>query len=470
MSKVDNKEAYVEIDWILDKADLGFFIVIASPRMQHKIAKFYETTSNVAMYNYSLNSTPYSYQTLNEWTETNQDKEIFFILNIQQTFIDDKGFPSQDNMLHFNMSRDLLMNKQKVWIFFMTKEAEKNLSMFAYDFYSYVKQCVHFQDENTDFEDFQPQSLEFDEGGSLAYVKDALDRYQEMKEQYLELPLEGTSDQQLISSATTLTNIAKLYKDSLDYENALSLLERVRIIHERILGEDHRTTTNTYNEIALVLLRQGNFQEALEWYQKSLEISEKILGEDHLVVATMHNNIALVYGRQNDYQKALDQYQKSLEISEKVLGKDNPDALSIYNNIALVHGRQGNYQEALEWFQRALEICEKGLAKDRASTAIIYNNIALVYYGQEDYFKALEWFQKALEISEAILGNDHPSTATIYNNIALVYDKQGDPQKALEWHQLALEICEEALGKNHPTTITIYDNIANIHDRQNNFD
>jgi len=464
MMKNNNSEAYDIIRWILDNADAGFFVVTASAHMQNKIAHLYKN-SKVSIYDYSRNSKPYSYWEISEWANLHLDKDTFFILNMQLAFVDEKGAISEKYMLPFNMSRDLLADKQKIWIFFMTKEVDNRLSTFAYDIYSFVMQRAHFQDEKiNDIE--ESRILEFDEIHNFIHIEETLKRYQEIEERQLKLPLEGTPDPQLLSSAITLTNIANLYKESLDYASALELLERVRIIREQVLGEEHLNTTNTYSEIALVHVRRGAYQEALAWYRKSLVISEKILGKDHLVVATIRNNIALVYGRQGDYQKALVQYQKSLMISEKILGKDHPDIVSTYNNIALIHGRRGDYQEALEWFGRALEISEKDMVKGRTSTAIIYNNTALVFYGQEDYFKALEWFQKALAISEDVLGKDHPSTATIYNNIGLVYDKQGDYQGALAWHQLALGICEEALGKDHPTTVTIRNNIANISDPQ----
>ena len=463
---IDNSEAYHTIRWILDNADMGFFIVTAPHQMQRKIADLYDAP-RVAVYDYSRISGIYSYYDISVWVESHKDKDVFFILNMQNAFTNEKGI-DEEIMLAFNMSRDLLAQKQKIWLFFMTKELEYYLSTFAHDIYAYVRLKAHFiAEEESSFEG--QRILEFDERHNFRQIKEALTRYKELEESYMSLPQEGTPDEQLLSAAISLSNIATLYKDYAEYDNALRLLEKINETRERILGKGHPDTAATYNNIAGVYFRQGDYSKALEWYQKALAICEKSLGKEHTNTAANYNNIAFIYSHQGDYSKSLEWYQKALAICEKVLGKEHPDTATTYNNIALVYSRQGDYSKALEWYEKALVIREKVLGKEHPSTATTYNNIALVYNNQGDYAKSLEWYQKAKAIYERVLGKEHPSTAATYNNIAIVYDNQGDYSKALEWYQKALDTYERVLGKEHPDTAAIYNNIAIVYSRQEDY-
>jgi tetratricopeptide (TPR) repeat protein len=377
MSKIDNSEAYDTISWILDNADIGFFIVTATPHMQQKIAKLYKTL-RVAIYDFLHNSKSNSFSKLSEWAESQQDTDVLFILNMQLAFTNKKGLISEENLLLFNMSRDILAKKRKIWLFFMTKEAEHRLSTFAYDIYSHVRQKAHFQDEEErNFEG--RQILEFEECHNIIQIKDMLARYKELEERYLDLSLENTPDNQLLSSAISLNNIATLYKDCADYKNALRLFERIIAIREKALGKEHPDAAATYNNIAEVYDNQGEYDKALEWHEKALAIREKALGKEHPDTATTYNNIALVCDNQGEYNKALEWHEKALAISEKALGKEHPSTATTYNNIAGVYNDQGEYEKALEWYEKALAIREKALGKEHPDTTATYNNIARVY-------------------------------------------------------------------------------------------
>ena len=427
MSKNDNSEAYYTVSWILDNADAGFFIVTATPHMQRKIAELYKTT-RVAIYDFLHSTKPCSYSELSAWAELQLGTDVLFILNMDSAFVDEKGLISEEKLLLFNMSRDVLAKKRKIWFFFMTKDADHRLSTFAYDIYSYVSQKAHFQDEEErDFEG--NRILEFEERHNFSQIKEMLARYKDLEKHYLALSLENTHDKQLLSSAVSLNNIATLYKDCADYENALKLLERIKAIREKVLGKEHPSTATTYNNIALVYGSQGDYTKALEWNEKALAIHEKVLGKEHPDTATTYNNIAFVYSRQGDYTKALEWYEKALAIREKVLGKEHPDTAATYNNIAGVYSRQGDYPRALEWYEKALAISEKVLGKEHPSTATTYNNIAGVYFEMGKFAEARDLFCRAVIIMASCKLADHPNTKLFINAMTDCYENAGGKEE-----------------------------------------
>ena len=78
------------------------------------------------------------------------------------------------------------------------------------------------------------------------------------------------------------------------------------------------------NNLAVLYRNQGKYAEAEPLYQRSLAIWEKALGKDHPDVATSLNNLAVLYHNQGKYAEAEPLYQRSLAIKEKALGKTIP--------------------------------------------------------------------------------------------------------------------------------------------------
>ena len=449
-----NEEAHRKLRWILDNADAGFFIVTAPHWQQRRIADLYKSP-RIACYDYSPGGEAYSYYALSDWADAHRDADALFVLNMQVALQQEK------NLVDFNMSRDMLAQKDRAWFFFMSKDAEHRLSTFAHDIYSYVRMKAHFQAE----EESAPKEPEMWDSHDRLNVQRAtamLEQYKELEARHMSLSLNDTPDSQLLSAAMTLSDIAELYKNCAKYDDSLRLYDKILQIRKKALGDEHLDTATAYNEIAVVCSHQGDYPKALELHEKALAINERALGKEHPDTAATYNNIALVYSSQGDYPKALEWHEKALAIRKRALGKEHPDTATTYNNIAGVYDSQGDYAKALEWYGKDLAICERVLGKEHPDTATTYNNIANVHNNQGDYAKALEWYGKALAICERALGKEHPDTATTYNNIALVYHNQGDYPKALEWFIKSYKIlCR--LGEGHPNTIIVRENMESAY-------
>ncbi len=97
--------------------------------------------------------------------------------------------------------------------------------------------------------------------------------------------------------------------------------------------------------------RQGRYREAEELHEKSLRIKEKILGEEHLETAESYNNLAEVYERQGRYKEAINYYLKAYKICFSKLGQNHPNTQISYKNLEMVYTE--NYPE--EDFKQFLE-------------------------------------------------------------------------------------------------------------------
>ena len=72
------------------------------------------------------------------------------------------------------------------------------------------------------------------------------------------------------------------------YEEMLQILEAE-------LGPEHPDVATTLNNLAGLYRKMGDYEKALPLYQRALEIHEKVLGSEHPYVATTLNNLAELY-------------------------------------------------------------------------------------------------------------------------------------------------------------------------------
>jgi CHAT domain-containing protein/Tfp pilus assembly protein PilF len=269
--------------------------------------------------------------------------------------------------------------------------------------------------------------------------------------------------------ATTLNNLALLYKEQGNYERAESLLQRALAIREKVFGQEHPLVAISLTNLAGLYQAQGNYAQAEPLYQRALAISERVLGQEHPLVATTLNNLALLYKEQGNYEQAESLLQRALAIREKVFGQEHPDLATTLNNLALVYQSQGNYAQAEPLYQRALAISEKVFGQEHPTVAISLNNLAELYREMGNYVQAEPLYQRALAISEKVFGQEHPLVATSLNNLALLYQAQGNYAQAEPLYQRALAISEKVLGQEHPTVATSLNNLAELYREMGNY-
>jgi hypothetical protein len=69
-------------------------------------------------------------------------------------------------------------------------------------------------------------------------------------------------------------------------------LDKALAVHRQVLGEEHRHTATSYNNVAGNLRAQRKHAQAEPLYRKALAIRRKVLGEGHPATALSYNSVA----------------------------------------------------------------------------------------------------------------------------------------------------------------------------------
>ena len=262
--------------------------------------------------------------------------------------------------------------------------------------------------------------------------------------------------------ASSLNNLAELYRSQGRYQAAEPLHQQALEMRRSLLGETHPDVATSLNNLALLYKLQGRYEAAEPLYIQALERFRSLLGDSHPHVATSLNNLAALYESQGRYEAAEPLFQQALEMSRSLLGDSHPDVATSLNNLALLYKSQGRYEDAEPLYQQALELRRSLLGENHPDVATSLNNLAGLYYSQGRYEAAEPLFQQALEMSRSLLGENHPDVASSLNNLAglYAYMQRFDLAEALMLQ--ALEMRQRLLGEQHPDTIRTRSSLENI--------
>jgi tetratricopeptide (TPR) repeat protein len=132
--------------------------------------------------------------------------------------------------------------------------------------------------------------------------------------------------------ATSLNNLAAIYRNSGRYDAAEPLYEEALLITRRILGADHPAMATSLNNLAGSYDARGRYAEAEPLYTQALLINHRVLGGDHPNTASSLNNLASLYYACGRYAEAEPLYKEALEIMEWVLGVEHPNTTGVRAN------------------------------------------------------------------------------------------------------------------------------------------
>jgi tetratricopeptide (TPR) repeat protein/CHAT domain-containing protein len=260
--------------------------------------------------------------------------------------------------------------------------------------------------------------------------------------------------------ATSLNNLANLYRAMGDYPKALPLLEEARTIRKKALGEDHPAYASSLNSLANLYQVTGAYPKALPLYEQARDLCKKCLGEDDPRYASVLHNLATLYRAIGDYQKALPPLEQARDLRKKHLGEHDPDFARSLNSLAMLYQDIGNYSKALLLYEKACDLFKKHLGEDHPDYAQSLNNLAVLYKDMGDYQKALPLLEQARDLRKKRPGEHHPDYAQSLNNLATLYQAMGDYSKALPLYEQACELRKKRLGEQHGDYVQSLNNLA----------
>ncbi len=270
--------------------------------------------------------------------------------------------------------------------------------------------------------------------------------------------------------ATSLNNLAGLYKSQGLYERAKPLYEQALQMRQRLFKDDHHDVATSLNNLALFYKYQGLYVQAKTFYEQALQMFQRLFNGDHSDVATSLNNLAELYKSQGLYDRAEPLLEKALQMRQHLFNRDHPDVAASLNNLAGLYKSQGLYDQAKIFYEQALQMKQRLFNGDHPQVATSLNNLAELYKFQGLYDRAESLLEKALQMRQRLFNGDHPDVAASLNNLAVLYQSQGLYVQAKPLLEKALQMFQRLFNGDHLDVAASLNNLALLYKSQGLYD
>jgi CHAT domain-containing protein len=287
------------------------------------------------------------------------------------------------------------------------------------------------------------------------------------------------------------------------FREALIPAERALAIRRKVVGNEHRDTARSLNELGSLYVKLKQYAKVEPIDREMLAIRMKLLGEEHPDTALTLNNMGKVFELEGDDAKAEPYFRRALVIRSKVLVPRHADTLASFDSLASIEGKlvgrnlaEGKYAEAAkvqdglisllaarygerDWrvtnarLKRSDIDLEESLspeARAQLKEADRHEAARERFSDQGRFRDALAETEQALEIRKKIQGDRHPATATCLNSAAVLNNRLDEHAKAETLYKQAIEIRRKVLGEIHPETALCLGNLAEMYAAKEEFD
>lgn len=382
-----------------------------------------------------LQTYPFSYESLNEWTQYIEDFKIFHLANHVAKLELRTAKRTIEIMWENKMNIEC-----KHWITILLNiiacRTEKDVRCFAAALWTF-----------------------------LGYLHESEgDLHQAMKDynQALTIKLEeyGPNHKEVGKS---YHNLGGIYMKLGFIEKALDFFFTSLKIKQLLGNNNDLDISKSYQVIGNLLNHLGNYERALEFLSKSLEIRVALLGPTHKDVATLQSIIGNVYCRVGRYEEGLICYQNSLQIKLNTPGESQLDISFCYTNIANIEFALGRWASSYEMYQKALELRLQVNDEPNYEIAELYCSLGNVCQKLGLLEDSLIHYHKNLETRISIFGSSHILVAATYSTLGSIYQLLGKTQESLENYTASLEIKRALLGELNPEVAKCLNLIGSVY-------
>jgi tetratricopeptide (TPR) repeat protein len=224
-----------------------------------------------------------------------------------------------------------------------------------------------------------------------------------------------------------LHNLGYLLADE-DRQRAVQMYQRALQGREKAWGPEHTSTLDTVNNLAALYKDLGQLDEAEKMYQRALEGKQKAWGLEHTSTLDTVNNLGAFYAILGRLDKAEKMYQQALEGKEKAWGPEHISTLNTVNNLGLLYANQNRLDKAEKMLQRALDGYARAISLENLMTYLpaLINMwaFASLRESQDCVKDAKHWYSQALLGYEKTFGLDYDKCRSLRTKLELLVHRE----------------------------------------------
>ena len=255
---------------------------------------------------------------------------------------------------------------------------------------------------------------------------------------------------------STLHDMATLYFDQQDYDEAIQIYERALAGQTKESGAKHPSTLSTMQGLANCYTQQQRYVDALRIWTQLFNSRTVSLGYAHpLTISTMYH-VAYVRFQLTEYDEAIDIGLQALRRIDEAPDRDFDSALPLSLLLSEAYVSNCNWSAALVHYLRGLELKTRTLPDTDQSVITTMMKLAHVYEELEHWEEALTLYLRVL----ATWKDDSPPNKAlvlpVLGAVAYIYNKLSRYDSAIDYYQQLLDR-KKTLGEDEASMLgTMY--------------
>ncbi|OAL56071.1 HET-domain-containing protein [Pyrenochaeta sp. DS3sAY3a] len=163
----------------------------------------------------------------------------------------------------------------------------------------------------------------------------------------------------LLENVQTDDEGTRAYRADGRVNQAVTLLEHVVKVQEKVLAEDHPNRLASQHELAGAYQADGRVNQAVTLLEHVVAVHEKVLVEDHPDRLASQHELAGAYKADGRVKQAITLLEYVVAVREKVLAEDHPDRLSSQHQLAGAYQADGRVKQAIALLEYVVAVREK---------------------------------------------------------------------------------------------------------------
>jgi tetratricopeptide (TPR) repeat protein len=168
---------------------------------------------------------------------------------------------------------------------------------------------------------------------------------------YEDVLLKARSENDVDKTASALGNIGRIYRQTQNFEKALSYYEEAAFILKKFSSSNYMIARALRN-LAITLIEKGEWEKAFPFIEEAFSIQKRI--DDSMGMAYSLGTYGNYFEKIDQLEKAMEYYIKSLEIFELIGARK--EIMDVSNSIAKVYQIQGKAELAAHYSDKAVNI------------------------------------------------------------------------------------------------------------------
>ncbi|HRI33109.1 MAG TPA: CHAT domain-containing protein [Saprospiraceae bacterium] len=247
-----------------------------------------------------------------------------------------------------------------------------------------------------------------------------------------------------------LKSYARYLSEKGDYEQAINILEELKILIFHKYSENSQEACDLYTLCGNFYFKNSKFEDAVSATTLGLIIQKKLEHPNYKTIYSLCYIAGLSYKHIDEFDKALDYFEEGLLEITKSTAPIKLYLAALHSEIGEIHLHRNDFNKAREHFIAADQLMiEMGTVMER-NYAYVAMNMANLYRKKNENDTALLWYYKALICTKNGFEEPHEEIADICRDIGRTYVALGITDSAFYYFDKSWVNWATLHGNAHP--------------------